>query len=87
MSKPIKIGLRHVVAILAVAAFGGTASAGTSHRSPCHTTRTCPSDHHTYRWSAKRLLCTSYRSERVPADKIRVVVSSHVYWCHKMEEG
>lgn len=59
------------------------ASAADAHRNSCHTKKTCPSDHHTYKWGPKKLLCTSYAAERKPSDRIRVVVGGRTYWCHK----
>src|SRR5438067_514093 len=52
-----------VAALLGVAA---PASAGSLHRSWCHSNHTCPSDHHTYPWNG--LYCTSYASERLATD-------------------
>ena len=75
---------RCLVLIAAVSVFAAILAAPTAaHRNSCHTKHACPSDHHTYRWSAKKLLCTSYKAERVTADKIRVVVAGRTYWCHK----
>jgi hypothetical protein len=47
----------------AIATFGRAAS---SHRNPCHSAHTCPSDHHTY--LRQGLSCTSYPDEREPSD-------------------
>jgi hypothetical protein len=61
--------------VAAVAAVGASA-----HRDPCHLHHLCPSDHHTYPW--RGLVCTSYASERTPADTRAVVYGGRRYWCH-----
>jgi len=51
-----------------------------AHRSGCHRSHTCPSDHHTYPWHG--LWCTSYASERLPSDTKAVTYGGIFYWCH-----
>jgi hypothetical protein len=60
-----------------------TAEACTTHRSFCHATHECPSDHHTYRWGTLRLLCTSYRDERTARDRFVVRYGDRAYYCHR----
>lgn len=64
-----------LVAALAVPA------AASAHRNACHAKHTCPSDHHTYAWNG--LVCTSYKAERLPKDKIARRVDGRRYWCHR----
>ena len=68
-----------------VAVLGGTPA--DAHRNPCHSSHTCPSDHHTYVWTSpagKKLSCAEpSASEYDPArDKIRVVWDSLTYYCY-----
>lgn len=68
-------------AAMSLVAALATASAAGAHRSPCHTQHVCPSDHHTYRWGAKKLYCTSYKAERRKRDTIVVTHGGRKYWC------
>jgi hypothetical protein len=42
----------------------------------------CPSDHHTYAWGSRNLVCTSYADERERTDTITVNWGGRTYWCH-----
>lgn len=82
--------LRIVIAIAIVGLLGvaagtaTTASAGVQHRSGCHVEHSCPSDHATYRWGPRRLLCVKPTSdERTAKFKIRVRYGGLTYWCKK----
>ena len=46
MRRPAAILCVLVLALLAA----GVAVSGTAHRSPCHLSHSCPSDHHSYTW-------------------------------------
>lgn len=74
------IGIAAVVA--AVVALTAAADVA-AHSNPCHMRHACPSDHHTYRWGPKKLLCTSYAAERRKKDSIVVTVGGRRYWCGK----
>ncbi len=54
--------------------FAASASAST----PTH-----PAYHHGYRWGAKKLLCTSVKTERRKADTVIITVKGKRYWCSK----
>lgn len=71
-----------VVLAVAAAALAGV-SVASAHPNPCHKKRSCPSDHHQYRWGSKRLLCTSVRKERRKADTAVVVWKGRRYWCSR----
>lgn len=75
--------VKMTVAALSVLAALSVAPSADAHRSGCHRWHSCPSDHHTYRWSAKKLLCTSYSAERRRADTAVVNVAGRRYWCGK----
>lgn len=66
-----------VVLVVALAVPAGASA----HRNPCHAAKECPSDHHTYAWNG--LVCTSYKAERLPKDKVVRVVQGRRYWCHR----
>jgi hypothetical protein len=67
-------------ATLVAAAVGtGSAAAQPSHRDPCHSTRACPSDHHSYAW--RGLTCTSFAGERRASDTQTVTHAGRRYWC------
>lgn len=55
-----------VLTALAVSAFafGYSADPASAHRARCHQAHTCPSDHATYRWGPKRLLCVKPTSDK-----------------------
>ena len=81
--------MRYVLAQLALIAtlsVAGSVSASEAqaHRAGCHTKHSCPSDHATYRWSAKRLLCVKPTSdERTRRFTIKVRYGGLVYWCRR----
>jgi hypothetical protein len=76
------IGVLVVAAALGVA---GPASASSSHRSWCHSSHTCPSDHHTYAWNG--LYCTSYADERLVTDTRTVFYKAMRFWCGHKASG
>jgi hypothetical protein len=47
----------------------------------------CPSDHHTYAWGSRNLVCTSYADERERTDTITVNWGGRTYWCHTGAPG
>ncbi len=64
----------------------GTATSGaaTSHRSWCHARHTCPSDHATYRWGRKHLLCVApYADERNSTFKKKIRYKGRTYYCKR----
>jgi hypothetical protein len=55
-----------------------------AHRAACHRLHTCPSDHATYRWGPKRLLCVKPTSDKRNATfKIRVRYAGLTYYCKR----
>jgi hypothetical protein len=64
-----------VAAVLATLLIAAPASA---HRSPCHGSGACPSDHHSYLWNG--LYCTSYAAERLVTDRRTVFYDDRRYW-------
>jgi hypothetical protein len=71
-----------VAAVLAALVVAAPASA---HRSWCHSSHSCPSDHHTYPWDG--LYCTSYAAERLVTDKRTVFDDNRRYWCGSKQTG
>lgn len=70
--------------VLSAAFFGATAQTASAHRSGCHSQHQCPSDHATYRWSAKRLLCVKPSSDkRTPSFTIRDSYAGLPYLCKR----
>jgi Spy/CpxP family protein refolding chaperone len=64
--------------------FGYAAGPASAHRSWCHSKHTCPSDHATYRWGPKRLLCVKPTSEKRNASfRTRVRYGGLTYWCKR----
>jgi hypothetical protein len=51
----------------------------------CHSSHSCPSDHHTYPW--KGLYCTSYADERLVSDTRTVFYDARRYWCGSKQTG
>ena len=71
------------IVVCAVAA-GRVADDASAHRAACHTAHTCPSDHASYRWGPKRLLCVKPSSDKRNATfKIRVRYSGLTYYCKR----
>jgi hypothetical protein len=59
-----------------------------AHRSGCHRSHSCPSDHATYRWrqqsTGAMLLCVApYAVERDSSFRKRVVYQGRTYWCKR----
>lgn len=57
-----------------------------AHRSGCHRSHSCPSDHATYRWrqpsTEAMLLCVaSYADERDSSFRERISYQRRTYWC------
>ena len=82
-----RIGVVLVVLVcLAVSAlaFGYAADSAAAHRARCHQMHACPSDHATYRWGAKKLLCVApTASERKASFKMRVVYNGRLHYCKR----
>src|SRR5262249_53410509 len=62
-----------------------SATAASLHRSWCHSSHSCPSDHHTYSWNG--LYCTSYDYERLATDTRSVSYDGRKYWCGRKATG
>jgi hypothetical protein len=72
-----------LICSLTVGALTASPSAS-AHRSGCHSKHTCPSDHATYRWGSKHLLCVKPTSDkRTAAFKIKVKYEGLNYLCKK----
>ena len=59
-----------------------------AHRSGCHRSHSCPSDHATYRWrqpsTGAMLVCVApYADERNATFGKRVVYAGRTYWCRR----
>jgi hypothetical protein len=59
-----------------------------AHRSGCHRSHSCPSDHATYRWrqpsTGQMLLCVApYADERNSTFGTRVAYQGRTYWCRR----
>lgn len=82
-----RMTMRTVFALLALLAVFVTlmaVSSASAHRSRCHQSHACPSDHATYRWGSQRLLCVKPTSdERTARFKIRVRYGGLIYWCRR----
>lgn len=76
-----------VLVVVAAAMLVGALSlspAATAHRHGCHRAHECPSDHATYRWGPKRLLCVKRSSPKYNATfRIRVRYDGLTYWCKR----
>jgi hypothetical protein len=69
---------------VAAFAFGASADSASAHQSGCHTKHECPSDHATYRWGPKRLLCVKPTSDKRNASfKINVRYAGLPYLCKR----
>ena len=81
----MRVALALVAVLLASsAAMTSRADAAATHRAGCHTAHTCPSDHATYRWGSKRLLCVKPTSDKRTARfKTRVRYGGYTYWCRR----
>jgi hypothetical protein len=82
MRRPAAILCVLVLALLAA----GVAVSGTAHRSPCHLSHSCPSDHHSYIWfdaAGKGWDCAKVGApEVIPADTQPVYYDGLAYRCH-----
>ena len=82
-------GLLLTLAVGAALAFsaltvGYAAEPASAHRSGCHRWHSCPSDHATYRWGPKRLLCVApYSDKRNSTFRTRVRYEGRTYWCKR----
>jgi hypothetical protein len=59
-----------------------------AHRSGCHRSHSCPSDHATYRWrqpsTGAMLLCVApYADERNSSFGKRITYQGRTYWCKR----
>jgi len=75
-----------VAAAVALAAFtsGYFADPASAHRARCHQAHSCPSDHATYRWGPKRLLCVKPSSDKRNATfKMNVRYAGLPYLCKR----
>jgi hypothetical protein len=80
----VVVALLFALAVLAVS-LPRTAEA---HRSGCHRSHSCPSDHATYRWrqpsTGAMLVCVApYADERNSAYRKRIVYQGRTYWCRR----
>jgi hypothetical protein len=78
---------RPLVAFLLLAAVLATlvVAPASAHQSWCHSSHSCPSDHHTYPWNG--LYCTSYADERLATDTRTVFYDARRYWCGSKQTG
>ena len=74
-----------VVSAALAGGFGAIAvDSASAHRSWCHSRHDCPSDHATYRWGPKRLLCVKPTSDKRNASfRIRVRYNGLTYYCKR----
>jgi hypothetical protein len=83
MRRPAVVLLVLMLALIAV----GVAVSGTTHRSPCHTAHSCPSDHHSYVWfdaAGQGWDCAKVGAPEVtPADTQRIYHDGLAYQCHR----
>jgi hypothetical protein len=59
-----------------------------AHRSGCHRSHSCPSDHATYRWrqpsTGAMLICVApYADERNSSFRKRITYQGRTYWCKR----
>ena len=80
-----RIALVLLAALVAWAsAIGYLAAPASAHRSGCHSKHECPSDHATYRWGPKRLLCVKPSSDKRNATfKLSVRYAGLPYLCKR----
>ena len=83
MRRPAAILLVLALALLAA----GVALSGTTHRSPCHSAHSCPSDHHSYVWfdtAGQGWDCAKVGAPEVTgADTQRIYYAGLPYQCHR----
>jgi hypothetical protein len=83
MRRPAFVLLVLALALLAA----GAALSGTTHRSPCHTAHSCPSDHHSYVWfdaAGQGWDCAKVGAPEVTAaDTQRVYFGGLAYQCRR----
>ena len=83
MRRPAVVLLVLVIALLAA----GVALSGPTHRSPCHSAHSCPSDHHSYVWfdaPGQGWDCAKVGAPEVTAaDTQRVYYGGLAYQCHR----
>jgi len=68
------------VLVISVTVAASATTPAVAHDDPCHVSRTCPSDDHSYVWSG--MSCTSSESKRLPEDQIPLEWLGVHYWCH-----
>jgi len=70
--------------VMAYAAGAVAPTSAEAHRSGCHTKHECPSDHATYRWGPKHLLCVKPTSDkRNSTFKLAVRYEGLNYFCKR----
>ena len=83
MRRPAVVLLVLALALLAA----GVALSGTTHRSPCHSAHSCPSDHHSYVWfdaAGQGWDCAKVGAPEVTAaDTQRIYYGGLAYQCHR----
>jgi hypothetical protein len=83
MRRPAVVLLVLVLALVAA----GAALSRTAHRSPCHSSHSCPSDHHSYLWfdpAGQGWDCAKVGAPEVTAaDTQRVYYGGLAYQCHR----
>jgi hypothetical protein len=83
MRRPAVVLLVLVLALFAA----GAALSRTAHRSPCHSSHSCPSDHHSYLWfdpAGQGWDCAKVGAPEVTAaDTQRVYYGGLAYQCHR----
>jgi hypothetical protein len=83
MRRPAVVLLVLSLALLAA----GVALSGTAHRSPCHSSHSCPSDHHSYVWfdaAGQGWDCAKVGAPEVSAaDTQRIYHDGLAYQCHR----
>src|SRR5262249_45903418 len=80
--------MKLVMSLAALAATATTfvvAGPASAHRSWCHSSHSCPSDHHSYLWHG--VYCTSYADERLVTDRRTVFYDARRYWCGSKQTG
>lgn len=80
--------MSHLAAMLfaAAAVMAAVSTGGASaHRNGCHSSHTCPSDHHSYPWHG--LYCTSYAAERLVTDTRTLFYKNYRFWCGRRSAG
>lgn len=76
--------MKIIVSLIASLGFLASSASADAHRSGCHSHHTCPSDHASYHWGTKHLLCVSPTAdERTVAFKMKVRYAGRTYYCKR----